>query len=142
MIDLNFTLLVQLVIVLALLVILGQIAFRPFLKFQQARKERVDSEETQAQQLRERTNEMMERYRQTMAAAQAKGSSMREEIRKESMTQESSILQKAMQEANQTLESMKAKIHQETETAKTGLRIQAQNLSREIAEKILGRNLS
>ncbi len=142
MINLNLTMLVQLAILLALLIILSQVAFRPFLGLLQARKERLDSEEKQAGDLKERTRQMMDRYREAMAAAQAKGAGMREEIRKESMAQESSILQKAMQEAGQLMEKMKAKISQETDAAKSGLRVQAQNLSREIAEKILGRNLS
>lgn len=142
MINLNLTMLVQLAILLALLIILSQVAFRPFLGLLQARKERLDSEEKQAGELKERTRQMMDRYREAMAAAQAKGAGMREEIRKESMAQESSILQKAMQEAGQLMEKIKSKISQETDAAKSGLRVQAQNLSREIAEKILGRNLS
>jgi F-type H+-transporting ATPase subunit b len=142
MIDLNVTMLVQLAILLALLIVLSQVAFRPFLGLQQARKERLDSEEKQARDLKERSQQMMERYREAIAAAQAKGAAMREEMRKESMAQESTILQKAMQEAGQLMEKMKARISQETEAAKSGLRLQAQTLSREIAEKILGRNLS
>ncbi len=142
MINLNLTMLVQLAILLALMIILSQVAFRPFLGLLQARKDRIEGEERQARELKDRTQQMMDRYREAIAAAQAKGAGMREEMRKESMSQESSILQKAMQEAGQLMDKMKAKISEETEAAKSGLRAQAQNLSREIAEKILGRNLS
>ncbi len=142
MIDLNGTMLVQLAMLLVLLIVLSQVAFRPFLGLLDARKERLNSEEQQARDLKDRTQQMMERYRETMAAAHSKGAAIREEMRKESMAQESSILQKAMQEGGQLMEKMKARISQETEAAKSGLRVQAQNLSREIAEKILGRNLS
>ena len=47
----------------------------------------------------------------------------------------------AMEEANRFLEGMKGKIQEETQTARASLRLHAQNLSREIAEKILGRAL-
>ncbi len=142
MINLNLTLIIQLAIVLVLFLFLSQIAFRPFLTLLQARKDRVEDDEKQARDLRERTEEMIERYREAMTAAQAHGAGMREEIRKESLAQEMAILQEAMREANQLLEEMKMKITQETEMAKSSLKQQAQILSREIATKILGRNLS
>jgi F-type H+-transporting ATPase subunit b len=83
----------------------------------------------------------MERYREAIAAAQAQGAAIREGIRKESLTKEMEILQKAMQEANRLIQEMKMKISEEVEAARAGLQFQAQNLSREIAEKILGRSL-
>jgi F0F1-type ATP synthase membrane subunit b/b' len=76
-----------------------------------------------------------------MSAAQAQGASIREEIRKEGLTQETEILQKAMEEANRFLEGMKGKIQEESQNARAGLRLQARNLSRELAEKMLGRSI-
>jgi len=83
----------------------------------------------------------MERYRDSMSAAQAQGASIREEIRKAGLTQETEILQKAMKEANQFLEGMKGKIQEESQAARASLRLQARNLSRELAEKMLGRSI-
>jgi F0F1-type ATP synthase membrane subunit b/b' len=76
-----------------------------------------------------------------MATAQAQGADIREGIRKESLAREMEILQKAMEEANRFLGEIKAKIQEENQMARASLRLHAQNLSREIAEKILGRTI-
>ncbi|MDI6755212.1 MAG: ATP synthase F0 subunit B [Thermodesulfobacteriota bacterium] len=142
MIELNLTMIVQLAVVLSLMVILSQVAFKPFLNFLQARKERIQGAEKRARDLQQRAEDLMERYREAISAAQAQGGTIREEIRRESLAREMEILQKAMAEANQLIQEMKNKINEESDAARAGLRFQARTLSREIAEKILGRSLS
>ena len=139
MIELNGTLIFQLVIVLILIVALGNMVFKPFLRILQERRNWVEGAERKARELQQRTQELMEQYREAMAAAQAQGSSIREEIRKESLAKEMEILQKAMEETNQFLGRMRTQIQDEGQTARASLRLQAQDLSQEIAEKILGR---
>jgi F-type H+-transporting ATPase subunit b len=141
MIELNPTVVIQLAIVLSLMVILSQIAFKPFLGILRERKNRVERAETKARELQQRTEELMENYREAMAAAQAQGATIREKIRQESLAKEMEILQKAMEEANRLIQEMKMMISEEMGTARAGLQFQAQNLSRQIAEKILGRSL-
>jgi F-type H+-transporting ATPase subunit b len=141
MIELNFTLIIQLAIVLSLMGVLSQVLFKPFLSTLQERKEQVEGSEKKARELQLRTEELMERYREAIAAAQAQGATIREEIRKGSLAAEMEILQKAMEKANHSIQQIKNKIAEETGSARTALKIQAQNLSREIAEKILGRSL-
>jgi F-type H+-transporting ATPase subunit b len=141
MLELNFTVIIQLAMILSLLAILSQIAFKPFLKVLEERKERVERAEIKARELRKRTEELMVRYREALADAQAQGVAEREKIRKQSLTREMDVLQKAVEEANRRIQEMKNKIAEETGTAKASLRLQAQNLSREIAAKVLGRNL-
>lgn len=141
MIELNFTVIFQLAIVLTLMVALSNIVFKPFLEVSQERRDWVEGAERKARELQQRTEELMEQYRDAMASAQAQGANIREEIRRESLAREMEILQKAMEEANRFLGEMKAKIQEESQMARASLRLHAQNLSREIAEKILGRTL-
>ena len=142
MIDLNLTMIIQLFIVLTLVVILSQIVFKPFLGILQERKDRVKRAEERARDLQHRSEELVERYRESIAAAHAQGATIREKIRKESLAKEMEILQKDMEEANRLIQEIKMKINDEMETARSGLQSRAQNLSREIAQKILGRGLS
>jgi F-type H+-transporting ATPase subunit b len=141
MIDLNLTMIIQLFIVLTLVVILSQIVFKPFLGILQERKDRVKRAEERARDLQHRSEELVERYRESIAAAHAQGATIREKIRKESLAKEMEILQKDMEEANRLIQEIKMKINDEMETARSGLQSRAQNLSREIAERILGRSL-
>jgi F-type H+-transporting ATPase subunit b len=142
MIDLNFTIIIQLAVVLSLMVILSQMAFKPFLNLLQARRERIEGAEARAREMEQRAERLIERYREALSAAQAQGSTVREELRQESLAKEMEILQKAMEGANQIIAEMKMKIAEEMGLARAELRLQAQNLSREIAVKILGRPLS
>jgi len=142
MIDLNYTLIIQLTVVLGLMVILSQLAFKPFLKILQARKDHMEGAEQEANELHRRAQELMERYRETMAAAQAQGTAIREEIRKESMAMEGEIIQKTTDEAHQIVRDIQMEISAETEKARADLQSKAQSLSREMAQKILGRKLS
>jgi F-type H+-transporting ATPase subunit b len=135
------TLIIQLVIVLSLMVALATIVFKPFLQIIQSRKDWIQGAEKRARELHQRSEELMEQYRDSMSAAQAQGASIREEIRKEGLSKETEILQKAMEEANQFLEEMKGKIQEESKNVRAGLRLQAQTLSREMAEKMLGRSI-
>ncbi len=141
MIELNFTVIFQLAIVLILMVALSGFVFKPFLRVLQERRDWLEGAEKKARELQQRTEELMEQHRDSMSAAQAQGASVREEIRKEGLAREAEILQKAQQEANRFLEEMKAKIQEESQTARAGLRLQARNLSGEIAAKMLGRSI-
>lgn len=139
MIDLNLTIIFQLFLVLILMVALSQIVFKPFMRVSEERRNWVERAERKARELQQRTEEIIQRYRDSMAAAQAEGTTIREEIRKTAAATEMDILQKAMKEANRFLEEMKAKIQEEARQARASLRLNSQNLSREVAEKILGR---
>ena len=141
MIELNFTVIFQLAIVLILMVALSGMVFKPFLRVLQERRDWVEGAEKKARELQQHTEELMEQHRDSMSAAQAQGASVREEIRKEGLARETEILQKALEEANRFLEEMKGKIQEESETARAGLRLQARNLSGEIAAKMLGRRI-
>jgi F-type H+-transporting ATPase subunit b len=140
MIELNLTMIIQLAIVLSLMVILSQMVFKPFLGILQERKDQVKRAEERTRDLQHRSEELMERYREAISAAHAQGATIREKIRKESLAKETELLQKAMEEANRLIHEMKMKISDEMEAARAGLQFQAQNLSREIAQKILGRS--
>lgn len=141
MIELNFTLIIQLVIVLSLMGILTRMVFKPFINVLQERKNRIEGTEQKAKDLQQQADELIERYREAIAAAQAQGASIRDEIRKTSMTEEMAILEKAMGEANRLIHEVKGRIAEESRTARVDLRFLAQNLSREISEKILGRSM-
>jgi F-type H+-transporting ATPase subunit b len=141
MIELNFTLIIQLVIVLSLMGILTRMVFKPFINVLQERKNRIEGTEQKAKDLQQQADELIERYREAITAAQAQGASIRDEIRKTSTVEEMAILEKAMGEANRLIQEVKGRITEESRTARVDLRFLAQNLSREISEKILGRSM-
>jgi len=141
MIELNLPLILQLVIVLGLMGILTQLVFNPFMTVLEERRNRIDDAEEKAKNLQQQADELIERYREALAAAQAQGANIRDEIRKISLSEEMTILQKAMDDANRVIQEVKKKIAEDAQAARADLRYQAQNLSRAITEKILGRSV-
>jgi F-type H+-transporting ATPase subunit b len=121
--------------------ILTQILFKPFLGVLQERRTRIEGAEKRAKDLQQQAEELIERYREAIAAGQAQGAGIRDEIRKTSLAEETEIQQKAMDQANRLIQEVKARIAEEARAVRTDLRLQAQNLSREITEKILGRSV-
>ena len=81
MIDLNHTLIIQLAIVLGLMAFLSQLAFKPFLRILQARRDHIDGADQKTNELQARAQQLIERHRETLAAAHAQGTMIREEIR-------------------------------------------------------------
>lgn len=141
MIELNFTLIIQLIVVLVLMIILSQMAFKPFLQLIQARSKWLHNMEKKTREFKQQAEKMMEKYQEAITAALAQGAAIREEVRQESLRREMEILKQAREEANLLLREMKIKINQETEAAKSELQKRARELSQEIVEKILGRSL-
>jgi len=141
MIELNLTLIIQLVIVLSLMGILTQIVFKPFMTVLEERKNRIEDAEKTAKDLQQQADELIERYREAIASAQAQGAGIRDEIRKISLSEEMAILQNAMDEANRVIQEVKKNIAEDARAARADLRYQAQNLSQAITEKILGRSV-
>jgi F-type H+-transporting ATPase subunit b len=141
MIAINFTLIVQLAIVLGLMVILSQVIFKPFLAILQERRDRVTEAEKKARSLQQQTEELIKQYREGISAAQIQGAMIRDGFRKESLARETEAIQAAAEEANRRIGEMKEKIAEETEATRVMLQSQARNLSRELAERILGRSV-
>ena len=73
MIELNFTLIIQLVIVLTLMGILTQILFKPFLGVLQERRNRIEGAEKRAKDLQQQAEELIERYRGRLPPDRRKG---------------------------------------------------------------------
>ncbi len=135
----DLTIIIQLVIVLTLMVALSNILFKPIVRISLARREWIEAAEKKSRELQQRTEKLMDQYREAMTSAQAQGASIREEIRKTNVSREMEILKKAMDEANGFLGEMRSKIDEESRTAQGKLRLNAQEISQEIVEKILGR---
>ncbi|HSR10975.1 MAG TPA: ATP synthase F0 subunit B [Thermodesulfobacteriota bacterium] len=135
----DYTLIIQLVVVLSLMVALSNILFKPFIRVSMERRDWIEGADRKARELKERTEKVIEQYRRAMASAQAEGAGIREEIRKASLAKEMEILKKAMDEANGFLGEMRGRIDEESRAARERLRVNSQSLSREIVERILGR---
>ena len=140
MLDFNYTLLIQFLNLIILLILLNLFLFKPVLKalarrraYLQALSDKVQEEEGQATDLsrayedatRERRRPILEQRDATVKEAQA--ASMK-------------VIEEARQELTADLEKMKERVRTESGGALQRLSGEADRLSREIVQKVLGRN--
>lgn len=141
MISIDLALVFQFVNFLLLMFVLNIFLYKPLLKVLSERdSEMIASREKTAAVDRE-VQEKMELYevklRQTKAAAYEEKTSAVNKAREE----ESAVIEKARLEAAQSLAVIQKQVAREAEEARGVLRGQAQSISLEICEKVLGRSL-
>ena len=141
MLEFNFTFFVQLINFLALIAILNWLLVKPAMKIINERRSRVEGSNEETRLLLEEVEKNTTEYQQRLSEARILASSEKEKLRQEGSQQEAEIVRKARDEARIMLEEMKSSIERESLDAKDIMRKEIEALSRDIAEKVLGRGV-
>ncbi|HYL80643.1 MAG TPA: hypothetical protein VEU07_07515 [Candidatus Acidoferrum sp.] len=122
-INLNVTLLIQVVNFLILIALLSKFLFKPLTKFLAERAEGIEKSLTEARLAREAAAKAQEEYRNQILATQREAALLREQ-------------------AQRLVAEGKAQIEAETRHAKASLRQEVIALSLLVSERILGRSMT
>lgn len=141
MISLNLGLVVQIVNVLVLMLLLHYILFRPLRKLMGDRDQEIADAKGRAIAIDREVSEKVAAYETRLRELKVQASGEKAEIVKKAHQEEGAILEKARAEAAAAISTIKNKVAKEASDAKLRLREDAQALSRDISEKILGRSL-
>lgn len=141
MIDLmpNTTLAVQWVIFMVAVATLHFGVFKPTLKIVQGRRSRSIGAKHEAEVYRKKTEEKTAFLERSLEEARRSGYQKRETALQQGEKQVEEILRKARTEVNHSLEVLRKEIERETKEAAIQLRQYAQELSRDVAAKVLER---
>jgi F-type H+-transporting ATPase subunit b len=140
-VDVDATFFVQLVLFVGLTLILKPILFDPMLKLFEEREKRIDGAKLQARKIDEKSASALGKYESEMAKARAAASAERDRIRAEAVKQEQEILAKVRASSQKVLEDGKRAAHAEAERARATLRGEATTMARELASRVLGREV-
>jgi F-type H+-transporting ATPase subunit b len=140
-IGLDKSLLVQIINVLALMFCLNHFLFKPLRKVLRERAELLARLSDRAAEARseiesgeaEKTRLKAESLRQAM--------NLKNDLTAQSRTQGQQLLAEAQEKALSQINESRARLRQSAAAARTSLTAEIQNLARDMAEKILGRNL-
>jgi len=141
LLEFNFTFFVQMINFLALIAILNWLLVKPAMKIINERRSRVEGSNEETQLLLEEVEKNTAEYQQRLSEARMLANSEKEKLRHEGSQQETEIVRKARDEARTMLEEMKSSIERESLEAKNTMRNEIEALSRDIAEKVLGRGV-
>ena len=140
-VDVDATFLVQLVLFIGLTLILKPILFDPMLKLFEEREKRIDGAKLQARKIDEKSASALAKYDGEMAKARAAASSERDKIRAGAVKREQEILATVRASTQKVLDDGKRAVHEEANRARTALRNDAANMARDVASRVLGREV-
>lgn len=141
LIDVDATFFIQLAIFLVLLVILRGLIFKPYLEADAARSEKTEKTRQDARVLDARATELSARYDEEFGAVRAKASSARAALRGEGLESKEKSVAEASAEVSAQLDKVRAGIKADVEQARESMMGQVDALARQVAEKIIGRQV-
>ena len=141
MIELNFAFVIQLINFGILVFILNTFLYKPLRKVLAERRQVIASAQEKAVSVDQDVQEKMARYEARLHDAKTEAAGRRAEAFKQAQVEETALLEKARKQASDTLGTIRSKVAKESGEARAVLLKQAESLSGDICEKILGRSL-
>ncbi len=142
MISLDWTLGLQFINFIVLLVVLNKLLYRPLQQIIAKRRDTIAGGHAQAKDLEADIDDKMQRYQQQLSDAKTQANGERNKLKKAAGAEESTILADANGKANTRLQAIKAQVANEADAASKTLKNEAESLAGQIATKILGRDLA
>jgi F-type H+-transporting ATPase subunit b len=140
-IELNLAFFVQVVNFGILVLVLNIFLYKPLRKVLADRRQVIDGAREKAIAVDEEVQAKMAQYEARLREAKTEAGGRRAEALKAAQAEETAVLEKARKEAAESLASIRSKVSTEAAAARELLKKQAEVLSGDICEKILGRSL-
>jgi F-type H+-transporting ATPase subunit b len=142
MIEINWTLIAQIINFLLLVFLLNLVLFRPIRTVMRERQARLLAEEAAARQLELETQGLSDEIKEKLAAARRDGASQREALKQEGSQAEASLLEEVKRQVDLEWAQVEKKIKADMTKARDSLKKQAKSFAQLLAAKVLGRELS
>jgi F-type H+-transporting ATPase subunit b len=140
-VDIDRTFVVQLVLFVVFTVLLKPILLDPMLKLFEEREKRIDGAKAQARRIDEKSAGALAKYEAEMNKARAAAGAERDRIRAEGIKREQEILAAVRAVTAKTVDEGKRGVQAEAEKARAALRAEAGNMARDLATRVLGRDV-
>ena len=141
MVELNITLVYQMVNFLILIFILNLLLYKPILSIIEKRQKTFDDSDNEIKRLNETIERKMAEYEDKVRQAKMKAVEEKGEIVKEGTDKAKDILDAVRAEVPGMMEGFREKLDAEVSAARSFLSSKSKELSVEIAEKVLGRSV-
>ena len=138
----DYTLVYQLIIFLVLWAILSRVVFRPYLGLLDERERKTSGARREAAELESEAERLKAEYDEKIAQAEASGNVAKESIVNEARQQRDELLTRAREEASSALERVRQELGSQMTNERQIAIAEAQNVARDMASKILGRNVT
>jgi F-type H+-transporting ATPase subunit b len=140
-IELNLSFVIQLINFGILVLVLNVFLYKPIRKVLADRRQVIDSARQKTVSVDAEVQSKMSQYQARLHEAKAEAGARRADALKQAQAEEAVVLGKARQQASDSLASIRDRVAKEATEARELLKKQAESLSGDICEKILGRSL-
>jgi F-type H+-transporting ATPase subunit b len=140
-IDIDGTVFIQFALFLGAYVVLKYLFFTPYLEMRKRRTAGIDGVQKQAEEMEHRARELSDEYDRRIKEARGRSDEERLRLREQGLSREREVLAEARTLAKGRLDETRDQIAQQVDSARADLVSQAQPLARQIAGKILGREV-
>ena len=140
--DINQLALVQLGIVIVFAFLLSALLIKPLLRTFEERDSLTTKPMEESRRLIAEAEEKSRQYEEKLRKSSLEALARKRAAIEETSRAERKRIEAALEESNKTLEEIKSGILAEKEAAAASLRAEVDQLSRQIAEKILGRQVA
>ncbi len=142
MIDIDWTLIAQIINFLVLVFLLNLVLFRPIRNSLKQRQARLAAQEAEISSLTDQGQGIGDNIKENLTAAKRQGLSQKEAMRQEGSQAEASLLEAVKAEVDAKWAEVEKKIKDDMGKARKKLKDQAKSFAQALAAKILGRELS
>jgi F-type H+-transporting ATPase subunit b len=140
-IDIDLTFVLMMVVFAGLVVVLKPLLFDPVLRVFEEREKRTEGAKADARTMQEKAGELLRRYERELERVNQVAAGERERVRTETSKLEAKILEEARSAAAKISDEGRRKIEAEVSKIRFELGRQSEQLSREMAARVLGRGV-
>lgn len=140
-VDLDASLVVQVVVFVVLFVVLKPTLFDPMMKLFEEREKRIEGTRLQATKEDKLSAKALAEYERALEKARAAGAIERDTIRADALKREADLMGTVRAQTAATLEEGRTVMANEAATARAQLQRDAAVLGREMASRVLGREV-
>ena len=142
LIDIDLTVFVQFALFLILFVVANKLLFQPYLQLRERRKAGIEGARADAERMSAQAEAKLADYEKQLAGARNRANDEGRKVRAEGMAHEKEVTDKARAAAQKAIDEATAKMRAETDAARLQLLPQASTLAKQIASKLLGREVA
>jgi F-type H+-transporting ATPase subunit b len=142
MVEINLTIVIQVVQFLILVFILNRILFRPISQAIEERDGKIDAWEEKTRTLQETVRTKIESYEKELAEVRARAQEEQQQLSNELKEREEEKVRAVFEEAAQMVVLTNQALQEETKRLRQELRRQAEEMAQMVTEKVLGRKVS
>jgi F-type H+-transporting ATPase subunit b len=139
MVDINWTVIPQIVNFIVLIFVLNMVLYKPIRRILKERKAKVDGLSQGIESTSRQAEEKDRAFDQGIRDARTKGQKEKEAMIQEAGREEREIVGKIMDQAREDMAAVKSKITKDVDAVKTALERDVDTFADAITQKILGR---